>query len=592
MHWWAGMHHSELQVLLHGEHLAGLRARVDHPGVQVARTVSVENSNYLFIYLRLDPTARPGRFDIKLHDAAGDRLTVPYELRRRDPHSAERVGFRPSDVIYMITPDRFANGDPTNDEITGMREGLNRAKPFGRHGGDLQGIIDHLDYLEDLGITFLWLNPPHENDQSQWSYHGYAITDFYRIDPRYGSNADYSRLVAEAGRRGIGVLMDFVPNHCGSEHWFFKDPPTTDWFNFQDEFTRTNHIRTVHEDIHASAHDRRLMTDGWFVETMPDPNQRNPLVAVYLIQNTIWWIEEAGLRGIRVDTHPYPDKHFMARWARAVLAEYPHLSHIGEEWSLSPAIVSYWQRGQHNHDDYDGGMTGMVDFPLNHAVATALNDPLDTWGQGFIKLYEILAHDFLYPDSDALVIFPDNHDMDRFFTQVKEDYGLYRIGLVFNLTTRGIPQLYYGSEILMHNRGHPNNHGVIRSDFPGGWDEDRVNAFTGEGLTAQQADALAFNQRLLNWRKDATAIHHGRLLHFAPDNDTYTYFRYTDDATVMVVLNKRHEAAKLPTARFAEILPAAATGRDVLTGETQDLSEHVTVPARGALLLEILNPNP
>ncbi len=587
LHWWVGMHNPELQILLYGEDLAGLHAYVDHPGVRVTRSVSVANPDYLFVYLHLEPTAEPGVISIVLADASGRHHAHPYELRAREPGSAQRRGFDASDVLYLITPDRFVNGDPANDEVEGMLEGLNRAADYGRHGGDIQGMIDSLDYLADLGVTAIWINPVLENDQPAWSYHGYATTDFYRVDSRFGTNAQYRELADEAAQRGIGIVMDMILNHSGSEHWFVKDPPDQDWINFDNAYVRTNHLRTTNQDANASAYDRKHFADGWFVETMPDLNQRHPLMADYLIQNTIWWVEEANLAGIRMDTYPYPDKHFMADWTRAIMAEYPHFNMVGEEWSLSPAIVSYWQRGKVNHDGYTSAMPTMMDFPLNHALKEALTAEAESWNAGFITLYEAVAHDFLYAAPEDLVIFPDNHDMDRFFTQVNEDYDLFRLGLVFNLTMRGVPQIYYGTEILMHNRGFPGDHGVIRTDFPGGWAGDPVNAFTGEGLTDQQKEAQAFTRNLLSWRKTARAIHAGKLMHFAPDDGTYTYFRYTDDDLVMVVLNKRRETAVLPATRFAEILPAGSTGTDALTGQTQDLSAAITVPARGAVVLDI-----
>lgn len=587
LHWWVGMKNPQLQVLLYGSDLGGLQARVDHEGVRVTQSISVANPDYLFVYLDIAPRTAPGTIAIELHDAAGVRHTQPFELRAREPDSAARQGFDTSDVLYLITPDRFVNGDPANDEIAGMREGLNRAEGFGRHGGDIQGMIDSLDYLADLGVTAIWINPVLENDQPAWSYHGYATTDFYRVDARFGSNEHYRELSDQAARRGIGVVMDMILNHCGSEHWFVKNPPDETWVNFDNTFVPTNHLRTTNQDAHASDYDRRHFADGWFVEAMPDLNQRHPLMADYLIQNSIWWVEEANLAGIRMDTYPYPDKHFMADWTRAVMTEYPDFNMVGEEWSLSPAIVSYWQRGKVNHDGYTSEMPTMMDFPLNHAVKEALTAETEAWNAGFITLYEAVAHDFLYAAPEDLVIFPDNHDMDRFFTQVNEDYDLFQLGLVFNLTMRGVPQIYYGTEVLMHNRGFPGDHGVIRTDFPGGWDGDAVNAFTGTGLTGQQQDAQAFTRRLLNWRRTATAIHEGKLMHFAPDDGTYTYFRYTDDAMVMVVLNKRAEPATLATARFAEILPRNARGTDALTGETHDLGEAVTVPARGAVVLDI-----
>lgn len=336
-HWWAGMQQSELQLLLYGENLHDCTVSLtDYPGVHIDRVERVANPRYLFVYLQIAPEAAPGSLELHLTAPDVTYSVFSYELKPRVPGSADREGFNASDVIYLITPDRFANGDPSNDEIADLREGLNRAEAYGRHGGDLAGITQHLDYLADLGVTQLWLNPVRENDMPRWSYHGYAMTDFYRIDPRYGNHDDYLHLVAAARERGLGVIMDMVPNHCGLQHWFVQDPPDAEWINFAGRFEPTNHARTTNQDPHAAQIDRQRFNDGWFVADMPDLNQRHPLMADYLIQNAIWWIEEAGLSGVRVDTYPYPDKHFMARWASAILTEYPQLNLVGEEWTLSP----------------------------------------------------------------------------------------------------------------------------------------------------------------------------------------------------------------------------------------------------------------
>lgn len=584
--WWAGMKHPALQLMVYGKDMAQCRVTIDAPKTVTLKKVSkLTSPDYLFIDLRIAVGAQPGFFNLNFMLPGGETYTRRYELKQREPGSAEREGFNASDVIYLIMPDRWANGDPDNDEIPGMPDTLNRKDPYGRHGGDLQGILDHLDYIREMGFTQLWLNPVLENNQDHGSYHGYAVTDFYKVDPRLGSNELYRKLSEEAAKRGIGMIMDMIFNHCGSNHWWMKNPPSQDWINHYPDFVPTNHRRTVNEDPHASEFDRKGMTNGWFVPTMPDLNQKNPFLATYLIQNSIWWIEYAHLTGIRMDTYPYPDKWMMAEWNRRVLKEYPRFNIVGEEWSLQPGIVSYWQRGQKNHDHYDGMLPSLMDFPLHDALVKALTQP-EGWNTGWINLYETLALDFLYPDPQNLVIFPDNHDMPRFFMQLNQDRDLFRLGMVYILTTRGIPQIFYGTENLMtHTEG--NGHGVIRKDFPGGWPGDRMNAFTGKNMAPRDREMQMFVKKLLNWRKNEPIMHFGKLVHFAPFDGIYTYFRIGPGGKYMIVLNKNRESYNLDTERFLEILDGAQSGLDIISGVKYGLDHPVSVPPRTALILKI-----
>jgi glycosidase len=419
------------------------------------------------------------------------------------------------------------------------------------------------------------------------SYHGYAATDFYKIDRRYGTNEEYRAFCEAADKKGIKIIMDMIMNHCGSEHWFVKDPPTSDWLNLQDNYVQTSHRRNTNQDIHASEADKKAFSDGWFVETMPDLNQRNELMATYLIQNTLWWIEYSGVSGIRMDTYPYPDKYFMADWTCAVLEEYPNVNIVGEEWTTNPAIVAYWQKGKVNHDGYTSCLPSVMDFPLQNALTEGLIQEEKRYGSGLIETYKAVTMDFLYADPYDLVIFPDNHDMDRFFTQVAGDYDLFKMGMIFFATMRGVPQFYYGTEILMHNDGHPGDHGIIRTDFPGGWPEHQVNAFTGEGLTDQQKDAQVFTQNLLNWRKSSKAIHQGELIHFAPEDGIYVYFRMADDQKVMVVMNKNDEEKELDMARFHECLLDAKEAKDILGGKLVDITSKISLAGKKAYIFEL-----
>jgi glycosidase len=435
-----------------------------------------------------------------------------------------------------------------------------------------------------MGFTAVWLNPVLENNMTDFSYHGYSTTDFYKVDPRYGSNEEYRQLNDELDKRGMKLIMDMIFNHCGSEHWWMDDLPMADWINNFPEYKITTHRRTVNQDPHASEADRKAMVDGWFVPTMPDLNQRNPYMEKYLIQNSIWWIEYVGLEGIRQDTWPYPDKDMMATWTKQVLAEYPGFNIVGEEWTNNPAIVSYWQKGKNNADGYECYLPSLMDFPLQNAVSEGLRKQ-ESWAGGLLQIYESLANDFLYPDPYNLVIFPDNHDMSRFYVQVGEDAALLKMGLAFFLTTRGIPQIYYGTEVLMRHEG--DEHGNIRADFPGGWQGDKVNALTGEGLSKEQKEMQDYISKIQNWRKSKPVIHSGKLMHFVPEDGIYTYFRYNNDEAVMVILNKNETDKTVDAKRFSEMSKGYLSGREIITGkEIADISE-IKIPAKSAMIVEL-----
>lgn len=585
--WWVGMKNPTLQVLVHGADIASLNPVIEHPGVRLAQTIKVESPNYLFLDIALNG-AKPGSFNIHFQEKGKTKLSYTYRLLERAPNAAQRIGFNPSDVMYLITPDRFANGDPSNDNIPALYEKINRGFKGGRHGGDIKGIAERLGYIADMGFTAIWLNPLLENNQPEYSYHGYSITDFYKVDARFGSNEAYVDLVRQAHAKGIKVIMDMIVNHCGSEHWWMKDLPATDWINFQGNFVPTTHRRETVQDPYAAAIDVKAHSDGWFVSTMPDLNQRNALLATYLIQNTIWWIEYAGLDGIRMDTYPYPDKNFMSAWTRAVMEEYPNFNVVGEEWTSLPSLVSFWQRGKVNANGYVSYLPSLMDFPIQENLRDALlQEDENAWEGGFVRLYRTLAQDFLYPTPSNLVVFGDNHDMDRFYTAVKENLPLFKQGLLFLLTTRGTPQIYYGTEILMTNTPS-GDHGAIRSDFPGGWSGDATNAVTGQGLSGQALETQRWLKQLLNWRKTATAIHEGKLLHFVPEQSVYVYFRSNGSQTFMVVLNKNKKPHTLALGRFAEALGDAKEAKDVLSGRIFSLkSGSLSLEPMEALLLEI-----
>ena len=445
--------------------------------------------------------------------------------------------------------------------------------------------MKHLDYIQELGATTLWLNPFLENDQPKYSYHGYGISDFYKTDSRFGTNTDFTNLVDLCHQKGMKMIMDQVFNHCGSGHWWMNDLPSADWINNTKDYIQTNHMRTTLRDPYTSQYDKLIFTDGWFVPTMPDLNQRNPQMAEYLIQNTIWWIEYIGLSGIRMDTYPYSDKDFMSDWTCAVMQEYPNFNICGEEWSVNPAVLAYWQKGKQNPDGYTSCLPGLLDFPIQNALTEALIEE-EQWDKGMINLYTMLSNDFLYADPFKHVIFPDNHDMNRIYSQLDEDYDLFKLAMVYFATMRGTPQFYYGTEILMSNTGD-DSHGNIRSDFPGGWQGDEINGFNGKGLTEKQLEAQNFVKKLLNWRKDSKVVHHGKLMHFVPIEGVYVYFRYGENKKVMIVLNKSKEKRELDLKPIAEMLNGSSSGRDILSERKIILKKSITVDARQPMIIEL-----
>jgi len=581
--WFTGMKETALQLMVYGEEIGSFDVTADYPGVKITILVKTENPNYLFINLDISSSVVPG--DVKLVFTRGrQKLTHTYPLLAKPSGPAR--GFDASDVIYLLMPDRFANGDPANDNIDSMLEKVDRSDLNGRHGGDLKGITDHLDYIKELGVTGVWLNPFLENNQPSFSYHGYSITDLYRVDPRYGSNEDFRRLVEKAHNMGLKMVMDMICNHIGSEHWWMKDLPSHDWVHQFNEFTRTNYRASTCMDPYAAKYDADLMEKGWFDSTMPDLNQNNPLVETYLIQNSLWWIATFGIDGIRMDTYPYPEKNMMSRWAKRVTDEFPGFFIVGEVWYQQEALTAYWSYDRVNTDGYQSNLPSVTDFPLSLATQRAFNEP-DSWSDGLARFYLTLSQDFLYPDPFRNVIFLDNHDLTRFFTQTGLRPDIYKMALSFVLTTRGIPQFYYGTEIVMQgdkNRGD----GYLREDFPGGWNGDVKNSFTGDSMSSTEMEAYTFTKKLLNWRKDKEVIHSGKLKHFIPEYNLYVYFRYNDKESVMIILNNSEkEIRKITMERYIEAMKGFTHGTDVITGaEINDLSSFNIGP-KTAMIIEL-----
>ncbi|HEY0953554.1 MAG TPA: glycoside hydrolase family 13 protein [Roseateles sp.] len=592
-HWWVGMRNTQLELMVHAPGIAKTRARLRGAptGVRVKASSRLDSDNYLFVELDVGAQARPGTLNIDFIGADGKTVAShAYPLRARAPGSAERQGFDGRDAIYLVVPDRFANGDPSNDNAGGLGDAVNRANVDGRHGGDIQGIADKLDYIASLGFTQVWPTPLVENHQPAYSYHGYSPTDLYKIDPRFGSNDDYRALVAKARAKGLGFIHDIVPNHIGSGHWWMKDLPSRDWINQHPTYTETNHRHVNQVDPYTAPSDRERFASGWFVPTMPDLNGRQPKMERYLIQNAIWWVEDAGLSGLRVDTYPYSDKAFLARWSRAITQEYPKLNLVGEEMSNNPLMLNYWLAGHAKHDGYVSHMPSMMDFPLHYWLREALVEPEGKgYGTGWGKLYEAMTNDALYPEPTRMVLFEGNHDTNRIFSALGEDTALNRLAITFIATTVRTPQFFYGSEILMKSPIERAD-GATRADFPGGWAGDAVDAVSGRGLSDAQRDAQQHLRKLLTWRKTAPAIHHGKLMHYNPLDGIYVYFRYSDKQKVMVVLSKNAAATTLDTRRFSDMLTRRSTGTDVITSQRHNLAATLTVPPRGALVLDVTEP--
>lgn len=584
--WWVGMKTGDLQLLVYGKNISDYVPVINSSNLKLVSTEKVKNKNYLFLNISISKNAEPENIEINF---LNDNIIVDrykFSLLERKENSSKVEGFNNSDVMYLITPDRYVNGDPENDDVEYMYERPNRDNNRGLHGGDIQGIINNLDYIEDLGFTTIWLNPVLENNMKKSSYHGYSTTDYYKIDPRFGTNELFKELSLKSKEKGIKLVMDLIPNHCGSEHWFFIDPPMDDWINNQSGFKQTSHNRETVQDIYASEIDKKEHADGWFVETMPDLNQKNKKMSKYLIQNTLWWIEYAELSGIRVDTYPYSDKDFMSDWTFSVMNEYPNFNIVGEEWSDSPIVISYWQKDKINHDGYVSYLPTLMDFPLQISFAEALTDDFN-WGKGFIKPYKTLASDFLYSNPNNLLIFPDNHDMARFYTQVNNDLDLFKMGIVYYSTMRGIPQFYYGTEILMNSDENPGDHGLIRTEFPGGWPDHSKNAFTGDGLSYEELQTQSFFKEILNWRKANEVIHNGKLIQFAPKDEIYSYFRILNDKMVWVIFNRNNSSKTLETSRFDELISNKEFGYDVLNKKSISIKNNIVIEKKSALIIEI-----
>lgn len=588
--WYANMPTQKLQIALHGEELALWRAAIDVPGITLVNQVAGDSENYLFINLEISPDVKPGKFQILLSPGGPDTIRViEYELKERIIDSNKNQGFSSEDVIYLLMPDRFANGNPDNDTIEGMLEPARRNDPSGRHGGDLLGVQEQLDYIKELGMTAVWLTPVFENDQTPEykGYHGYAATDMYKVDRRFGSNEEFVAFVQACHDKGLKVIMDMIHNHIGDQHWWMKDLPFKNWVHDQSVYGNTSYRGSVASDPYASKYDEDKLIKGWFVNEMPDLDQRNPVLADYLIQNTLWWIEYSGVDGIRMDTYVYPYKEYMARWAKEVIEAYPNFNIVGESWVENVAHESYWQEDKAGESDgYNSYLPSVTDFQIHFAVRDGFNSDFG-WESGIMRLYYALTQDRLYSDPMKNVIFLDNHDIGRIFSTLGENPDNLKMAYTFLLTTRGIPQVYYGTELAFKQGPGEWGDGAKRAEMPGGWAGDDRSVFTKSGRTDSENDMFDYVKKITNWRKDSKAIHDGKLLHFLPTDNVYVYFRYTETDRVMVIMNMNDKPMPISRAKHIEMLRGFSNGVDVMSGASYDLTKDFQVPGRKTTVIQL-----
>lgn len=593
--WWVGMK-TELQLLVKGSGIGAFQASVEGtPGVYVKAVHKADSPNYLFLDVHIDSSAKAGTYTLVFKNGT-QTIRQPYKLEERQARTEKSFG--PEDLIYLIMPDRFADGDPSIDSTAFTKEGVNRKRPNSRHGGDLKGIMKHLDYIENLGATAIWCTPLLLDNDAKGSYHGYACADYYRIDPRYGSNELYRQFVEKAHKKGLKVIMDVVTNHSSLEHWWMKDLPFKDWVHLNDPYMNSNHQMSLAMDPNASKADKAVMEEGWFVPSMPDMNLDNPFLLKYFQQWAVWWVEYSGLDGYRVDTWYYNEKIPMSAWAKAVTDEYPWLNIVGENWNTNPDYVAYWQKDHPNKDGFNSFLPSIMDFPLQAAITEAFQvqrkEPRWQKKADIAAVYNALSHDFQYTDLSHMLIFLSNHDCARIGDTFGRDPRRMKMAFTLLATLRGIPQLFYGDE-MMFSTGNPQREdGRLRLDFPGGWEGDSVNLFTEKGRKAAMKDSTYshakelhdFARTLFRWRKDKEVIHSGKTLHFIPENNTYGYFRYNDGDVVFVFINNSEEPCNVPWTRFKEISEGLGKGRNVITGESMEISDKTAVGPMSSLVVE------
>lgn len=564
--WFVGMNNPTLNLLVSGTDFTDVNVVTDYKGVEIQSVRLADNPSYVFVDLFIDKETTPGKMEL-VFSKNGKKTKVNYTLQERTSKHAN-MELTPADLIYLVMPDRFSNGNPSNDIIKGTNEdSLNRENEFARHGGDLLGITEHLDYIQNLGMTALWLNPVEENNEPTESYHGYAITDHYKIDPRLGTNEDYQNLIELAHHKEMKIIKDVVFNHFGDQHYLIKNPPSKSWVNHWNEYTRSNFRAPTIFDPYASESDKKKFQNGWFDHHMPDMNQSDPDLANYLIQNSIWWIEAYDIDAYRIDTYAYSDQRFMAHWAEAIMKEYPNFFLFGETWVHGKVVQGYFVNDSSIPQPFPNYLNSVTDFQMYYSLTKAATQPFG-WTEGVASVYYTLAQDLIYQHPENLVTFLDNHDLARFYGVVDTNLDKFKMGYGMLFTMRGIPQVLYGSEILMAGT---DNHGVIREDFLGGWESDPINKFTKAGRSELENEAFDYLKLLANWRKTSPAITEGKLIQFVPENGMYVYFRYTDEQTVMVVVNASDKEQELTIDRFNEITGKYKNGKDIIQNQIHSL---------------------
>lgn len=584
--WWSDMNLSELQIMFYGKNIAQNSISVSN-GIIIKQVQKTENPNYVFVTIDTkNSKAQDFVFTFKNKNKS---FTQNYSLKARRENSRLRKSYDSSDMIYLIMSDRFANGNPNNDSTQETIEKADRTNKDGRHGGDIQGIINHLDYIKELGATAVWPTPLCEDNDERGSYHTYGQSDVYKIDSRFGTNEDYVQLSSELHKRGMKNIMDYVTNHWGYKHWMINDLPTYDWIHQFPGYVQTNYRMATQMDTNASVIDKDRCVDGWFVKSMPDLNQSNPLVLKYLTQNAIWWIEYADLDGFRVDTYSYNDKEAIAKWTKSITDEYPNFNIAGEVWYYSQAQIAYWQKDSKIAaiQSYNSNLPSVMDFTLQETINTGVfNEDKQDWRNGMVKIYENFNNDFLYPNVNNMLVFAENHDTNRLNEVYKSDFNKYKLAMTLIATIRGIPQIYYGSEIGMAGSKSVGD-GDIRRDFPGGWNGDTNNAFSKSERNTTQEQYFDFTSKLYNWRKNKSVIHSGKMKHYVPENNVYVYFRYNDSETVMVVINNNTEKQTLKLDRFKENIKDHILASEALSNKQIILKEDLVIEGKSALILEL-----
>lgn len=572
--WWIGMNSSSLQLMLYGNNISDATFISENPNIKVVKIKKADSPNYLFVDLKLSAKLKAGTYNFIIVKGS-EEVVIKYLFETRRENSGKRESFGPEDVVYLLMPDRFVNGDKTNDDNPQVNEKSSTSHPYGRHGGDIQGMINSLEYLKELGISAIWSTPLLLDNEPVASYHGYACADYYKIDPRFGTNELYREYVSLAKGKGIKVIMDMVPNHSGLSHWWMKDLPFGDWIHKFPKYTQSNFAMSTHADIHASSNDLERCITGWFDTSMPDMNLTNPFLNSYFTQNAIWWVEWADLSGIRVDTYPYSDKNAISSWTKNILREYPKLNIVGECWFSSPQEIAYWEGASKNKDGYSSNLKSVMDFPLQEAINSAfMQSSQPNWGEGMHKIYRSLSLDFTYGNPYNILIFGDNHDTHRISETLKGDVAKMKMFITLLSTMRGTPQIYYGTEIMLKTSDGKLGHGEERLDMP-----------DLSSISTSQKEVYNYTKKILNWRKESEVIHKGNLVHYWPYNNLYVYFRILEKEIVMVAINNNDRRLSLDWSKYSDSIKGKKSGTEIISGKKISTEEELIIQPQSSYII-------